>query len=180
MVTALSGRPARPKRAHRSALAALVFLAIGATCLVIGIDKDGNAAAVPIIAGPIAIVLGMLFLCPIAIRGLAAFAGRMPIAPRLALRDLARYQARAAAALGGDQPRTRHRLHGDHRVDRRYAEARERQPVRPQLLIRLGDRDIVPVETRGTDRSARHSDRPIGHEHRGSGDLPPRRGDSLA
>ncbi len=147
VVTALSGRPARPKRAHRSALAALVFLAIGATCLVIGIDKKGNAAAVPIIAGPIAIVLGMLFLCPIAIRGLAAFAGRMPIAPRLALRDLARYQARAAAALAAISlglgiaftaiivstaaaPRP-----GSGNLSDR------------QLLIRLGDRDIVPAET---------------------------------
>jgi putative ABC transport system permease protein len=42
----------------------------------------------------------MLFVGPLLIRGLAVVGRRAPIALRLALRDLARYQARSAAALG--------------------------------------------------------------------------------
>ena len=42
----------------------------------------------------------MLFIGPVLIRGLAGLGRRAPIALRLALRDLARYQARSAAALG--------------------------------------------------------------------------------
>lgn len=99
VVTALSGRPPRPKRAHRSALAAVIFFVIGYVCLAKGIDKTGVAKPFPFVGGPIAIVLGILFLCPIAIRALSIVARRLPIAARLALRDLARYQARAAAAL---------------------------------------------------------------------------------
>ena len=43
--------------------------------------------------------LGILYLSPIAIRPLAALGIRGPIAVRLSLRDLARHQARSAAAL---------------------------------------------------------------------------------
>ena len=46
-----------------------------------------------------AIVLGIVSAAPVAIRIVAAPATRLPFAARLALRDLARYQARAAAAL---------------------------------------------------------------------------------
>ena len=46
-----------------------------------------------------AIVVGLLFVSPLAIRALAATAERLPIAVRLALRDLARYRARSGAAL---------------------------------------------------------------------------------
>ena len=41
----------------------------------------------------------MLLLAPLGIRALAALAGRAPVAVRLALRDLTRYQARSGAAL---------------------------------------------------------------------------------
>ena len=99
IVRALSGRPPAPRRTHRSVAVAVVALAIGVVALVVGIDKDGNAKPVAVIVGPIAIVLGMLFLAPLAIRVFAGGAGRFPIAARLALRDLARHQARAGAAL---------------------------------------------------------------------------------
>src|SRR6201999_1235965 len=52
-----------------------------------------------IIGGILAITAGMLLLAPLGIQLLAAVAGRAPIAVRLALRDLARYQARSGAAL---------------------------------------------------------------------------------
>jgi putative ABC transport system permease protein len=47
----------------------------------------------------LATILGSLLLGPLAIRTFSAVAGRVSIAPRLALRDLARYQARSGAAL---------------------------------------------------------------------------------
>ncbi|MEP7114291.1 MAG: FtsX-like permease family protein, partial [Ilumatobacteraceae bacterium] len=147
VVTALSGRPPRPKRAHRSALAAVAFFAVGYVCLAKGIDKDGVAKAFPFVGGPIAIVLGILFLCPIAIRALALIAGRLPIAVRLALRDLARYQARAAAALAAISlglgiaftaivvSTAATPTHDSGNLSDR------------QMLIRLGDFDIIPDRT---------------------------------
>lgn len=99
VVRALSGRPPAPRRSHRSLAVAIVALAIGIVSLVVGIHKDGTANAAEVIVGPIAIVVGMLFLAPLAIRLFATTAGRFPIAARLALRDLARHQARAGAAL---------------------------------------------------------------------------------
>jgi putative ABC transport system permease protein len=41
----------------------------------------------------------VLFVAPLAVRAAARSAARLPIAPRLALRDLGRYQARSGAAL---------------------------------------------------------------------------------
>jgi len=52
-----------------------------------------------LIPGILAITLGVVLLAPVAVRSLAPMAGRLPITARLALRDLARYQARAGAAL---------------------------------------------------------------------------------
>src|SRR4029453_3386949 len=49
--------------------------------------------------GTVATALGVLFIGPLAIRALAAAGARLPLAARLALRDLARYQARSGAAL---------------------------------------------------------------------------------
>jgi len=46
-------------------------------------------------------VIGLPFLGPPAIRVAAAAGARLPVAPRLALRDLARHQARSGAALAG-------------------------------------------------------------------------------
>ena len=52
-----------------------------------------------IVAGLLATILGTLLLGPLAIRSFARAAGHLPVAPRLALRDLGRYQARSGAAL---------------------------------------------------------------------------------
>ena len=46
-----------------------------------------------------ATIVGSLLLGPLAIRSFSGVAGRLSIAPRLALRDLVRYQARSGAAL---------------------------------------------------------------------------------
>jgi putative ABC transport system permease protein len=92
---ALSARPPWPRPAHRSALLAALMIVAGVTCLGLA-----NQARPPlIIAGALAMTLGLVFISPLAIRALAAPARRAPVAVRLAFRDLARHQARSGAAL---------------------------------------------------------------------------------
>jgi putative ABC transport system permease protein len=103
-VRALSGRPPEPRPARRAAALAAIFAAIGVACLALGGDLVGETAvnwtnAALIVAGTVAVALGMLLACPLAIRGLAACAGRLPVAVRLAVGDLARHRARSSAAL---------------------------------------------------------------------------------
>jgi putative ABC transport system permease protein len=92
---ALSGRPPKPRPARHSAIAAAALIAVGIGCLTLS-NRD---SAPLIIAGILATILGTLLLVPLAIRIFAGAAGHAPIAPRLALRDLTRYQARSGAAL---------------------------------------------------------------------------------
>jgi putative ABC transport system permease protein len=103
---ALSSRPPRPKRVRRSAVAAAVLLVLGVVSL--RLAQRRNAAspgeleiteAALIIGGTLAIGFALLFVGPLAIRVLAAAGGRLPVAARLALRDIARHQARSSAAL---------------------------------------------------------------------------------
>ncbi|MGH8972403.1 MAG: FtsX-like permease family protein [Acidimicrobiia bacterium] len=104
-VAALSMRPPRPKPAHRSAVVAVLLVLAGVGCFALarGMDPShrGASAAYPwlIIAGTLAIPIGVLMISPLAVRAAARWTGRLPVAGRLALRDLGRYQARAGAAL---------------------------------------------------------------------------------
>jgi putative ABC transport system permease protein len=95
VLLALSGRPPKPRPARHSAIAAAALIAVG-----IGLLAVSNRDRAPlIVAGILATILGTLLLGPLAIRIFARTAGHVPIAGRLALRDLARYQARSGAAL---------------------------------------------------------------------------------
>jgi putative ABC transport system permease protein len=96
IVAALSGRPPRPQPAHRFAALGGVLLAVGLVLLAFA-DKRRVAFT---IGGTVATPVGLIFLAPLAIQALAAVGRRSTIAVRLALRDLARYQARSGAALG--------------------------------------------------------------------------------
>ena len=96
VVTALSGRPPRPQPAHRLAAAGGVLLAAGLALLAMAAQRR----PLLVVAGVVATTLAVLFLAPLAIRALAGAGRRAPIAVRLALRDLARYQGRAGAAVG--------------------------------------------------------------------------------
>jgi putative ABC transport system permease protein len=103
-VLALSGRPPRPSPAHRSAALAGAFIVGGVACLAlageVADDRAVHWSNVLLIAGgTLATVVGVLLVSPLAIRLLAGCAARLPIAMRLALRDLGRYQARSGAAL---------------------------------------------------------------------------------
>jgi putative ABC transport system permease protein len=95
VVHALSARPIKPRPAHRSAIVAVLLIAAALACLALANQSSGPL----IIAGALAMALGISFISPLSIRVLTAAGRRAPVAVRLALRDLGRYQARSAAAL---------------------------------------------------------------------------------
>ena len=95
IILALSGRPSRPKPLRRSAVVAGLLIAVGLLCLVLA----NRTSDLLISTGTVATTAGVLLIGPLALRVLAVVAGPFPIAVRLAWRDLARYQARAGAAL---------------------------------------------------------------------------------
>jgi putative ABC transport system permease protein len=105
VVAALSGRPAPPKAVHRSALPGVIVFAAGVACLasadgLAGVDGGSPKHAPFLLAGLVATIVGVILLAPLAISVLAAGAGpRLPVAIRIALRDLVRYRARSGAAL---------------------------------------------------------------------------------
>lgn len=95
VMLALSGRPPKPRPARHAAIAAVALIAVGVGSLVL----SGRHSPPLIVAGIVATILGGLLLGPPAIRIFSRLAGRLSVAPRLALRDLVRYQARSGAAL---------------------------------------------------------------------------------
>src|SRR5580658_4641772 len=116
VVAALSGRPAPPKAVHRSALPCVIVFAVGLVCLASagglnglaggngpnGGDGNGGGSghALFLLAGLIITITGVCLLAPLAISVLGAGAGsRLPVAIRIAVRDLVRYRARSGAAL---------------------------------------------------------------------------------
>ena len=99
VMSALSGRPARPRPVHRSILVALALTVAGVVAIVWARPLGEHVRPPLLVVGMAAVVLGSVFTAPGAIRALGVVARRLPFAPRLALRDLARYQSRAAAAL---------------------------------------------------------------------------------
>ena len=92
---ALSARPPKPRPTHHSTLVAAGLIAAG----IVSLALSGRDREPLIVIGIMATILGTLLLAPLAIRLFARVARHVPIAPRLALRDLARYQARSGAAL---------------------------------------------------------------------------------
>lgn len=100
IVSALSGRPARPQPARRSATVAGPSFIVGVTCLFLAGDPlDGLINVILILAGTAALILGLLTVSPLAIGTLTSIAGRSSVAVRLSARDLVRYQARSSTAL---------------------------------------------------------------------------------
>ncbi|HTW03314.1 MAG TPA: FtsX-like permease family protein [Streptosporangiaceae bacterium] len=109
VVTALSGRPAPPKAVHRSALPGVIVFAFGLACLAFaggqaGPPGGGNGpnpgGLLVVLGGLVGTIAGLILLAPLAIGVLAAGARpRLPVAIRIALRDLVRYRARSGAAL---------------------------------------------------------------------------------
>ena len=99
IVAALSGRPAPPRQVHRSAIPGVVLLVIAGFALSYAGSNSNGGGAPELLGGLVALVVGVILLAPLFLSLLAAFAGRTPIAARLALRDLGRYRARSGSAL---------------------------------------------------------------------------------
>jgi len=109
IVTALSGRPAAPRKTRRWALpTGLVFLAIAFLLEGIaggglgGISGRGSQKLQlgALVLGFLALTVAVVLLSPALLGALARLARPAPVTIRLALRDLARYRARSGAALG--------------------------------------------------------------------------------
>jgi len=99
-MSALSGRPPRPQPARRPTALAGAGLIVGSACLILAGDPlDGWINVALLVFGTVALILGVLSVSPLAIQSLAGIRTRSSVAVRLALRDLARYQARSGAAL---------------------------------------------------------------------------------
>ncbi|MCU1486778.1 MAG: hypothetical protein JWN67_3524 [Actinomycetia bacterium] len=98
VMAALSRRPSSPLPVHRSTALALL-LAAGGVAAIAGSRPTGEVRPWMLIGGVIALIAGVVLAAPLAVRALAAPAGWLPFSTRLALRDLVRHQARAAAAL---------------------------------------------------------------------------------
>ena len=102
VVAALSGRPAPPKAVHRSAIPGVILVVVGVLALVFsgGWSANGGSAALLLLVGLVTIVIGVCLLAPLSVALLSAAAGpRMPVAVRIAVRDLMRQRARSGAAL---------------------------------------------------------------------------------
>jgi len=82
--------------------------AAGVTCLAFtgglagaaGQGHAGQGRGLLLLGGLVAVIAGIVLLAPLAVSVLAAGASpRLPVAVRIALRDLVRYRARSGAAL---------------------------------------------------------------------------------
>ena len=98
---AVAARPPAPRRVHRSLAAAVALFAYGVLAIGAGIDPNSEAMT-PIffISGIVALPVAVLLASAPVLRAVARLAGRFPVGTRLAVRDLARFESRSAAALG--------------------------------------------------------------------------------
>ncbi|MGD0684121.1 MAG: FtsX-like permease family protein [Streptosporangiaceae bacterium] len=99
IVAALSGRPAPPKRVHRSAVPGVVLLVVAALLFWYTGKSTNGGGAPELVLGFVTLIAAVILLSPLFLAALAGFGRRAPIAVRLAVRDLARYQARSGSAL---------------------------------------------------------------------------------
>jgi putative ABC transport system permease protein len=100
IVTALAGRPAPPRQVHRSAVPGVVVLAVGVGLFLYAGKTNGNGGGMfEVVLGFVALIAAVVLLAPMCLTVLARLGRRAPISARLALRDLARYRARAGSAL---------------------------------------------------------------------------------
>jgi putative ABC transport system permease protein len=98
IVAALSGRPAEPKQTQRSPRLGLALLGLGIFLLVFS-GAGSTSGQFDTIGGLLATIAGLVLLAPVIVGRLAVIAEHVPLAGRIAVRDLARYRARSGATL---------------------------------------------------------------------------------
>lgn len=98
VMAALSGRPEAGQAVHRSAVPGAVVLPVGLLMIWYSGGWGSTNSALQL-GGLLVTVVGLLLLAPIGVALLGRLAGLVPVASRLALRDLARYRTRSGAAL---------------------------------------------------------------------------------
>jgi putative ABC transport system permease protein len=102
IVAALSGRPAPPRKVHRSAIPGIVLLVLAFLLLGYsgGTNKGvGSGGSLELVLGLVLLVPAVILLAPFFLVLLARVGSRAPLSIRLALRDLSRYRARSGSAL---------------------------------------------------------------------------------
>jgi putative ABC transport system permease protein len=101
VVAALSGRPPTAKAVHRSAVPGAVVLVVATLMLAFSGGWGGNGGKDTLLqlVGLLATAVGLLLLAPLAVSLLGVAARHVPVAIRIAFRDLARYRSRSGAAL---------------------------------------------------------------------------------
>ncbi|HEY9481942.1 MAG TPA: FtsX-like permease family protein, partial [Micromonosporaceae bacterium] len=101
VMAALSGRPPTARAVHRSAVPGAVVLVVATLMLAFSGGWGGNGGKDTLLqlVGLLATAVGLLLLAPLAVSLLGVAARRVPVAIRIALRDLARYRSRSGAAL---------------------------------------------------------------------------------
>ena len=154
-MAALSGRPPRPLPIHRSLGVAVTLLTLGVCGIATAHPTGDHVRPLLLIAGMVAVVVGVVFAAPAAIRAVAAPAARLPFGTRLALRDLVRYQARAAAALAAITLGLGISVAAVGIANANVYRADEGNLSNRQLLIRVGDTRTAPDPSLSdTDRKA--------------------------
>jgi putative ABC transport system permease protein len=108
IVVALSGRRPVTVPSRRGLLAGLAVASVGIVLLgavAFGLQLDQRPGPVPYLIGSVLVVLGFGAMSPWALERLAALAPRLPVGPRLAVRDAARFRTRngpiVTAAMAG-------------------------------------------------------------------------------
>ncbi len=158
IVQALSGRPPAPRSTRRSLALALVLVTVGLVSLSQAIDIPHDEVTPPLlIGGTVALVVGVVWLSPSVVALLGRLARRLPVAPRLALRDLDRHRARSSAALAAISLGLAIPIAVTVLAGAAVNGAGEGNLSDRQLLVRIGDDPLVvperdPQQLRALDR----------------------------
>jgi putative ABC transport system permease protein len=98
VVAVLAGRRADRRPSLRSPIVGLVLLGIGIAGSAYG-ATSASSGEFAIAASAVVAVIGMIFLAPVVVSGVAKVAGRLPLSPRYAARDAARHRTRTVPAV---------------------------------------------------------------------------------
>lgn len=99
VVAVLGGRRGDRKPSTRSPYLGLALVAAGVVLAVVATHQFRLAVAVALSASAICCVLGMVFLVPVVVVGVARLGRRLPLPLRFAVRDAARHRTRTTPAV---------------------------------------------------------------------------------